>query len=429
MTFARARTRLFPAVAVLGVLVLAAGCSTGSLTAETTVTSLVQATGAPGSGDAEPSDSASDSPSSSAVTTSTSEKPPVAAVSATPAIGSTDVSVIEPLTISVAQGRIDSLVLTNPEGRAVIGTLAPDAASWTTGEVLGYGKVYTANGIATGTDGKQVPIAGTFTTVAPETEVRSTVNPVDGAVVGVAAPVTVSFGVEPEDKALIQKNVSITTTPEVEGAWGWVQHDDGRWGLDFRPKDYWPSGTQIHVDAKLYGLKFGEGAYGGSDLTSDFSIGRNQVVVADVNSFAMIVKQDGVEVARYPASYGRGGDNGDPELVTRSGVHVVTDKAPEYLMNNPRYGYTNSLQRFVVRISNNGEFIHANPDSASAQGNTNVTHGCVNLSLADAEAYFNSALWGDPVEVSGTNVQLGPEDGDIYVWGLSWDQWLERSAL
>ena len=86
---------------------------------------------------------------------------------------------------------------------------------------------------------------------------------------------------------------------------------------------------------------------------------------------------------------------------------MVTEKAAEYLMNNPRYGYTNSLQRWTVRISNNGEFIHANPDSASAQGNSNVTHGCVNLSLADAEAYFNSAIWGDPVEVSGTNVSSG----------------------
>ena len=49
-------------------------------------------------------------------------------------------------------------------------------------------------------------------------------------------------------------------------------------------------------------------------------------------------------------------------------------------MSNPRYGYTNIPQRWAVRISNNGEFIHANPDSADAQGNTNVTHGCVNLS-------------------------------------------------
>ena len=32
-----------------------------------------------------------------------------------------------------------------------------------------------------------------------------------------------------------------------------------------------------------------------------------------------------------------------------------------------------------MRISNNGEFIHANPASTDAQGSSNVTHGCVNL--------------------------------------------------
>jgi len=75
-----------------------------------------------------------------------------------------------------------------------------------------------------------------------------------------------------------------------------------------------------------------------------------------------------------------------------------------------------------VRISNNGEFIHANPDSSNAQGNSNVTHGCVNLSLADAEEYFHSAIWGDPVEVTGTSVNLGPDDGDIYIWAMSWEK-------
>ena len=128
--------------------------------------------------------------------------------------------------------------------------------------MLGYGKVYTADGIATGTDGKQVPIAGTFTTVAPETEVRNTVNPVDGAVVGVAAPVTVSFGVEPEDKALIQKNVTITTTPEVEGAWAWVQHDDGRWGWTYRPRTTGRPAPRSTSTPSCTACKFDAGSYG-----------------------------------------------------------------------------------------------------------------------------------------------------------------------
>ncbi|HZM65126.1 MAG TPA: hypothetical protein VFC16_02355 [Nakamurella sp.] len=37
--------------------------------------------------------------------------------------------------------------------------------------------------------------------------------------------------------------------------------------------------------------------------------------------------------------------------------------------------------------------------------------------------YFQSAIYGDPVEVTGTSVQLSADDGDIYDWALSWDQW------
>ena len=64
----------------------------------------------------------------------------------------------------------------------------------------------------------------------------------------------------------------------------------------------------------------------------------------------------------------------------------------------------------------------------TAQGNSNVTHGCVNLSLTDAQEYFHSAIWGDPVEVTGTSMTLGPDDGDICIWALSWDQWKAKSV-
>ena len=396
---------------LVGLLVLA-GCSSGSLGAET-VTSTVGAT----SGD-----------ESSSQASTTREVPPVATVAATPAFGTDGLSPIEPLTFSVAKGTIDDVQMTNPDGQAVQATLSADKTTWTVGEPLGFGKTYTVTGTATGTDDKQIPIQGTWTTVSADTQTRNYVTPSDNAEVGVAVPVSVSFGAEPQDREAVAKRISITTTPKVEGAWAWIKHDDGRWALDYRPKDYWPSGTKVHIDAKLYGVKLDDTSYGRADITSDFTIGRNQVVVADVNSHEMIVKRDGQVVASYPASYGRGGDNGDPALVTRSGVHVVMEKHAEYLMNNPRYGYTNSLQRWAVRISNNGEFIHANPASAGAQGNTNVTHGCINLSLADGEAYFNSAVYGDPVEVSGTDIRLSSMDSDVYTWAMSWDDWKAQSV-
>lgn len=98
-------------------------------------------------------------------------------------------------------------------------------------------------------------------------------------------------------------------------------------------------------------------------------------------------------------------------------------------MSNPAAGYMNIRERWAVRISNNGEFIHANPASSGAQGNTNVTNGCINLSDGDAQQYFSVALYGDPVEVSGTSIQLSYADGDIWDWTIDWSEWASMSAL
>ena len=78
----------------------------------------------------------------------------------------------------------------------------------------------------------------------------------------------------------------------------------------------------------------------------------------------------------FACSYGEGDL---PRNITRSGVHVVTEKYEDFYMSNPAAGYSNVHERFAVRISNNGEFIHCNPNSIGAQGNTNVTNGCINL--------------------------------------------------
>jgi hypothetical protein len=127
-----------------------------------------------------------------------------------------------------------------------------------------------------------------------------------------------------------------------------------------------------------------------------------------------------------PCSYG---EADQPRNVTRSGVHVVSEKYEDFYMSNPAAGYSNVHERFAVRISNNGEFIHANPSSAGAQGNTNVTNGCINLSTSDAQQYFNTAIYGDPVEVTGTSIELSYSDGDIWDWAVNWDEWSAMSAL
>ncbi len=53
----------------------------------------------------------------------------------------------------------------------------------------------------------------------------------------------------------------------------------------------------------------------------------------------------------------------------------------------------------------------------------------MNLSTDNAEQYFNTAIFGDPVEVADSPVQLTLADGDIADWTVPWSQWTAMSAL
>ena len=415
------------AVGALAVVTACSGSSSGLAVAQNSTGSVSQAA-ATGGGASSADSSSSDSSSSSAPSTSEAPKP-VAQVTASPVFDSDKITPTEPVTITVAKGTISDISFTNPEGVAVSGTLSADKTSWTLAEPLGYGRAYTVTGTAVGTDGKSVAIDGSYTTVSPVDQITTSISPGDGAVVGVAAPVIVHLGYEPADKALIESHIKITTTPQVEGAWAWIKHDgDPNPSLDWRPKNYWPAGTVVHVESNIYGLDFGDGYYGGDNVTSDFTIGRNQVVLADANAHNIVVQQNGVTVATYDASYGSGDEIGDPNRVTRSGIHVVMDKQETTKMSNPAYGYTNVTEHWAVRISDNGEFIHQNQGTVGDQGVSNVSHGCINLSAESAQAYFETAIYGDPVEVTGTSVPLSAADGDIYDWAYTWDEWLAKGA-
>jgi lipoprotein-anchoring transpeptidase ErfK/SrfK len=351
--------------------------------------------------------------------------PPIAAVSYAPALDSSDAAPTVTASADVRDGKLDDVTLTDAEGAAIPGEFTPDRTGWRSTEPLEYGGSYTWGGRATGTDGQAVPLAGSFRTVTPKEKVRGTLNIGDGRTVGVAAPIRIQFDGHIEDRAAAERALSITTSQPVEGAWGWLPDEGGGSRVDYRPREYWPANTEVTVIAKLYGVAYGEGAWGARDISSTFTIGRAQIVKADVNSFRMVVMRDGEKVADYPASYGLGSD---PARNTRSGVHVVSEKFTDKRMVSERYDY-DLVSKWAVRISNNGEFIHANPDSTDAQGSSNVTHGCVNLSTEAAKEYYETALYGDPVEVTGTPVDLSAQDGDIWDWTLSWDQWSALSAL
>jgi lipoprotein-anchoring transpeptidase ErfK/SrfK len=355
---------------------------------------------------------------------SQSERDPDVSVTQEPAVGSTDVSPRDPVGVTASGGTLQDVALTSPSGEVVQGTLSADRSSYTITEPLGYGATYTWSGTAVGASGDTAPVDGTFTTVDPDSVTSVTTYIADGQEVGIAAPIILKFDAPVADKAAVEKALTVTTTPQTVGSWAWLP-DDGGSRVHWRPRDYWTPGTTVHVAGNLYGVDYGDGAYGESDFTLDFTVGRSQIVKADATSHRMQVIRDGATIMDIPVSYGEGNEDRN---VTRSGVHVVTEKHEDFLMSNPPY-YENVRERWAVRISNNGEFIHANPATTGVQGSANVTNGCINLSLSDAEEYFGTAMYGDPVEVTGTRLDLSAADGDIYDWAIDWSTWQSMSAL
>jgi lipoprotein-anchoring transpeptidase ErfK/SrfK len=352
--------------------------------------------------------------------------PPAPSITYLPADAATDVAPVAPVRVEVKDGWFQRVTLINAEGKPVAGTLDRDRTRFNTTEPLGYGVSYTWGGSVVGHDGKAVPVSGKFTTVNPTTQVNGQFQLADGQVVGVAAPVIIQFDSSITDKAAVEKVLKVTTDPPVEGGWAWLPDEVGGSRVHYRTREYYPAGTKVHVDAKLYGVSFGDSAYGAQDISLDFAIGRRQVVKAEASSHRIQVITDEGVIMDFPCSYGEADLQRN---ITRSGIHVVTEKYEDFYMTNPAAGYSNAHERYAVRISNNGEFIHANPSSSGAQGNTNVTNGCINLSTSDAQQYFSSAIYGDPVEVTGTSVELSYADGDLWDWAISWDEWVSMSAL
>ncbi|MGH3718598.1 MAG: L,D-transpeptidase [Pseudonocardiaceae bacterium] len=346
--------------------------------------------------------------------------PPVATITSDPPDHAVGVSPVTPITVTVAKGKLGQVSLTNPEGAPVVGRLEPDGTSWKTAERLGYGKIYTINASAVGDDDRSVSKTSTFTTIEPRTLTFPSINPLNGETVGVGQPISVYFDEPIADKQAAEDAITVTTSPHVEGAFYWFSRKEVHW----RPQQFWEPGTHVTVDIHDYGKELGDGVYGQEDRTSHFTIGDAFIARADGAAHQMTVEIDGHLVRTMPISMGR------PKTPSATGVHVVTDRNATKVMDSTTFGlaldaggYRTKVQ-WATRISNSGEFVHAAPWSVAQQGNSNVSHGCINLSPDNAKWFFDNVKKGDVVINTNTGgPDLKPWDG-FGDWQLPWSQWL-----
>jgi lipoprotein-anchoring transpeptidase ErfK/SrfK len=418
----RSRQRVAGIVSALAAVLVVSACTSGG------------AQGPSGSGG---SGAGNGAQTSSAPTTPAADP---AVITTTPAADAQNVNPIAPVTVTAASGRLTAVTLVNAEGAAVAGQLSPDALTWTAGAVLGYGKTYTVTATAVNVDSEPTTVTSAFTTLQPNNVTmpyfRTTGGGAmeDGGTYGVGMVVSVHFDEVITDPAAAEKTLAVTTTPAVAGSWYWLDDQNVHW----RPENYYAPGTTVTVAAKVYGVDVGGGLYGQADKSISFRIGESHVSIADDTTKQVQVFQNGTLVRTMPTSMGMGGSkviNGKTlTFWTQSGTMTVLDQANPVLMDSETYGLPHAAGGYKeevfwsTRITTDGVYLHAAPWSIWAQGNTNTSHGCLNLSPANAEWFYKFSQVGDVVQVKNTGgspLQVW-QNGD---WGLPWADWLAGSAL
>jgi len=362
-----------------------------------------------------------------------------------------NVSPTDPVTVAITGGTLESVTLTNPAGKIVKGDFDATKENWKSSEDLGYNKRYTLTAIGVGADGKRLEETRAFTTVKPENftlpYLRANVGTLlDGGTFGVGQPIVVWFDEVVKDRAAAERTLTVTTDPPVVGAWHWLDSREVHW----RPKEYWPAGAKVKVDAKVYGKDLGGGLYGQEDRTASFTIGRSKIAIADSNTKRMKVYIAGQQVttingkdvtAGIPISMGknsteRAANGSIIDFRTNSGPHVVTLKYEAYRMTSASFGITDPKSpnfydiviKKSIRISSDGEFVHLADWNIPQHGVANTSHGCINVAPAYIFWFYDTFGAGDVVDVKNTGKNLDVRNG-LGDWVLSWDEWQKGSAL
>ncbi|MGH3436919.1 MAG: L,D-transpeptidase [Sciscionella sp.] len=350
---------------------------------------------------------------------------PVPAVSVTP-LATDQVIPTMPIVVRAQHGHLTRVAVNNTaSGVTVTGALSPDRTSWTSTEPLGYGASYLVKAAATGKSGQTTQHTATVHTVTPAVQAYPTVVPGPGQSVGVGQPVVVRFSHAVTDRAAALKALHVASNPPQQGAWYWMSNTE----VHYRPSVYWQPNTTVRVAVKDYGVNLGNGVYGQTDRAETFSVHDSWIAKADGGTEKMRIYHNGTLVNTMPISLGKG------KTPTHSGPHVISDKRPSVVMDSCTYGvckgqpgYYKETVLLDERISNDGEFVHAAPWSVGQQGSSNVSHGCVNLSQANAQWFYGHFGIGDVVEISNSGGPPLPVWDTYGDWELSWAQWQAGAA-
>nr|WP_055532741.1 Ig-like domain-containing protein [Streptomyces alboniger] len=337
-----------------------------------------------------------------------------------------------PVTVKLADGKLKQVTVADAKGAKLPGKVSANGTTWKSLRVAAPGTAYEVEAVSDqGGSAK-----ASFKTAAPEQVNKVTLIPgKDSAgkfsTVGIAQPLSITFDHPVRNKAEVEKHLKVTTSNDTTGSWGWIKNYDGKDRVDWRPKEYWKSGTKVKLDARLNGIDSGGGDWFVRDYATGFTVGRSQVVKVDLDSKTTTLTRDGKTVRSLPMSAGTPGG----EKASWGGTSVLMSKEGTINMRSETVGLTgsNSYDKMVdysMRLTWSGMYAHAAPWNASYFGNTNHSSGCVGMSTGDAGWLYREAQIGDPFEVTGSGSKGVPDPGNGFgEWNVSWSDWQAKSAL
>jgi lipoprotein-anchoring transpeptidase ErfK/SrfK len=389
---------------------------------------------------------ASASPTSSQRPTSTSgsqlaaDGPP--SVTVTPAGGTTEVGLDAALTVYAVNATVRSVTVEDNGTRETLPwAWANGGAEWTYGGGLDLDATYAVTATAVSPNGAETIATSTFRTITSANRLLTTVLSLsNGETVGIGMPIELQFNtpIPPVAQQAIVDHIAVVSDPPQPGGWYWFDGED----VHYRPENFWQSGTTVTVNADLNGVDAGNGYWGLGDWSTSFSVGAAHLTVVNTQTRTMQVYNGdsattGQLIDSWPANTGKPGyDTIDGTLVVLGHLPVVDMKscptfetAAACIPGGSEYYDENVYDDTAV--SSDGYFIHAAPwvcwgDSCSLYpyGDTNSSHGCINLSTDNAVTYYSWSQVGDPVEVVGSTLEASYSDGEGD-WQTPWSDFTQ----
>jgi lipoprotein-anchoring transpeptidase ErfK/SrfK len=387
--------------------------------------------------EASPSATATARPTATPSGQLTVSSPP--SVSVTPADGAAGVGLDATIQVTAQNATLSSVaVLENGDSHTLAWVVSNGNTEWAYAGGLDLNAAYTVTATAVSAAGAETVATSAFHTITSAKRLLSTVLYLgNGDTVGVAMPIELEFNVPipAADQPAIIAHIAVVSDPPQPGGWYWFDNED----VHYRPESYWVSGTTVTVDAELNGVDAGNGYWGLGDWSESFSIGAAHLTLVNTQTRSVQVYNGdsattGQLIDSWPANTGK------PGYDTIDGILVVLYHDPVVQMQScPTFHtsaactpggseYYNEAVYDDTAVSSDGYFIHAAPwvcygtsCSLYPYGATNSSHGCINLSTANATTYYNWSRVGDPVQVVGSVLEASYSDGEGD-WQTSWSE-------